>query len=71
MCHLMHGMCFIPIRNDLALIKLDSSVYDNGHVAIAELPYPGEILPNGFFCYITGWGLLASEYSHVFYSNMQ
>ncbi|XP_058249042.1 elastase-1-like [Hemibagrus wyckioides] len=46
--------------NDIALMKLDSPVYNNGYVAIAELPYPGQILPNGFTCYITGWGLLAT-----------
>lgn len=62
-------MYFIPIRNDIALMKLDSSAYDNGYVAIAELPYPGQILPNGFTCYITGWGLLASEYEKFFPNN--
>ncbi|KAB5586478.1 hypothetical protein PHYPO_G00002140 [Pangasianodon hypophthalmus] len=46
--------------NDLALMKLDSPAYDNGYVAIADLPYPGQVLPNGFPCYITGWGLLAT-----------
>lgn len=64
-------MCFIPFRNDIALMKLDSPVYNNGYVAIAELPYPGQILPNGFTCYITGWGLLASEYEKVFHNNVQ
>ncbi|XP_053491330.1 elastase-1-like [Ictalurus furcatus] len=46
--------------NDIALMKLDSPVYDNGYVAIAEVPYSGQVLPNGFTCYITGWGLLAT-----------
>ncbi|XP_060776831.1 elastase-1-like [Neoarius graeffei] len=46
--------------NDIALMKLDSLAYSNGYVSIAELPYSGQILPNGFTCYITGWGLLAT-----------
>lgn len=62
-------MDFIPIRNDIALMKLGSPAYDNGGVAIAQLPYSGQILPNGFTCYITGWGLLASEYEKVFCNN--
>ncbi|XP_039983482.1 chymotrypsin-like elastase family member 1 [Xiphias gladius] len=44
--------------NDIALLRLANPVYDNGYVAIAELPHPGQILPNGFTCYITGWGLM-------------
>lgn len=62
-------MYFIPIRNDIALMKLDSPVYDNGYVAIAEVPYSGQVLPNGFTCYITGWGLLASKFKKVFHNN--
>ncbi|XP_062848129.1 elastase-1-like isoform X2 [Trichomycterus rosablanca] len=46
--------------NDIALLKLDSSAFDNGYVAIAELPYPEQTLPHGFTCYVTGWGLLAT-----------
>lgn len=53
---------FFAFRNDIALMKLDSPVYDNGYVAIAQLPYSEQILPDGFTCYITGWGLLASKY---------
>ncbi|XP_058506311.1 elastase-1-like [Solea solea] len=44
--------------NDIALLKLTSHIYDNGYVAIAELPAPGEMLPHDFNCYITGWGLM-------------
>ncbi|XP_072534984.1 elastase-1-like [Salminus brasiliensis] len=46
--------------NDIALLRLASPVTGNGYTALAELPYPGQILPNGFTCYITGWGLLAT-----------
>lgn len=41
-------------------MKLRQPVYANGYVAIAELP-GGEMLPNDFTCYITGWGLIDSE----------
>ncbi|XP_073344020.1 elastase-1-like [Pagrus major] len=44
--------------NDIAILRLSQPVYDNGYVAIAELPYPGETMPDGFTCYITGWGLM-------------
>uniref|UniRef100_A0A3B5AXI4 Elastase-1-like n=1 Tax=Stegastes partitus TaxID=144197 RepID=A0A3B5AXI4_9TELE len=44
--------------NDIAILRLADPVYDNGYVAIAELPYPGETLPHGFTCTITGWGLI-------------
>ncbi|GAA6215014.1 chymotrypsin-like elastase family member 2A [Lates japonicus] len=44
--------------NDIALLKLGTPVYDNGFVAVANLPYPGQMLPHGFTCYITGWGLM-------------
>ncbi|KAK5877827.1 hypothetical protein CesoFtcFv8_025299 [Champsocephalus esox] len=44
--------------NDIALLRLANPVYDNGYVAVAELPYPEQTLPHGFTCYITGWGLL-------------
>lgn len=51
----------ISLRNDIALLKLADPVYDNGYVEIANLPYPGEMLPHGFTCYITGWGLMDCE----------
>ncbi|XP_035271762.1 elastase-1-like [Anguilla rostrata] len=46
--------------NDIALLKLVAPIYDNGFVRLADLPYAGEVLPNDFTCYITGWGLLAT-----------
>ncbi|XP_034998813.2 chymotrypsin-like elastase family member 2A [Hippoglossus stenolepis] len=42
--------------NDIALLRLADPVYDNGYVAIAELPYPDQMLPHHYTCYITGWG---------------
>ncbi|CAK6972063.1 chymotrypsin-like elastase family member 1 [Scomber scombrus] len=47
--------------NDIAIMRLAESVYDNGFVAIAEFPYPGETLPHDFACYITGWGMMDSQ----------
>ncbi|XP_041670627.1 chymotrypsin-like elastase family member 2A [Cheilinus undulatus] len=44
--------------NDIAILRLSEPVYDNGYVAIADMPAPGQILPHDFTCYITGWGLL-------------
>ncbi|XP_041824687.1 chymotrypsin-like elastase family member 2A [Melanotaenia boesemani] len=44
--------------NDIALMKLANPVYNNGYVDIANLPYPDQMLPHGFTCYITGWGLM-------------
>lgn len=48
----------ILCRNDIAILRLAVPVYDNGHVAIGNLPAPYETLPNGFMCYITGWGIM-------------
>ncbi|KAM7369864.1 hypothetical protein PAMP_011154 [Pampus punctatissimus] len=47
--------------NDIAILKLTDSVYDNGFVAIANLPYLDQILPHGLTCYVTGWGLMDSH----------
>uniref|UniRef100_A0A673CK53 Peptidase S1 domain-containing protein n=1 Tax=Sphaeramia orbicularis TaxID=375764 RepID=A0A673CK53_9TELE len=52
--------------NDIAILRLASPVYDNGYVAIANLPYPDQTLPHGFTCYITGWGLMDCELKHRF-----
>uniref|UniRef100_A0A3Q3WHV2 Peptidase S1 domain-containing protein n=1 Tax=Mola mola TaxID=94237 RepID=A0A3Q3WHV2_MOLML len=49
---------FFHIRNDIAILKLAQYVYDNGYVAIANLPAPEQMLPDGFSCYITGWGYM-------------
>ncbi|KAJ0022891.1 hypothetical protein NQD34_015025, partial [Periophthalmus magnuspinnatus] len=46
------------LRNDIAILRLADPIYDNGHVAIANLPSPGATLPNNFECVITGWGLI-------------
>uniref|UniRef100_A0A8C0I8Q8 Peptidase S1 domain-containing protein n=1 Tax=Bubo bubo TaxID=30461 RepID=A0A8C0I8Q8_BUBBB len=41
---------------DIALLRLSSPAYDNGFVELGLLPSEGDILPNDYPCYITGWG---------------
>uniref|UniRef100_A0A7M4FKZ5 Chymotrypsin-like elastase family member 2A n=1 Tax=Crocodylus porosus TaxID=8502 RepID=A0A7M4FKZ5_CROPO len=48
------------VRNDLALIKLSQRVRPNNKIQPACLPPAGSILPNRFFCFITGWGRLST-----------
>ncbi|XP_069771546.1 elastase-1-like [Narcine bancroftii] len=43
--------------NDISLLRLAQSAYYTPDVAIASLPPAGQILPNNYPCYITGWGL--------------
>ncbi|NXI66043.1 CELA1 elastase, partial [Anseranas semipalmata] len=45
---------------DIALLHLSSPAYDNGFVEIGLLPAEGDILPNNYPCYITGWGLVSA-----------
>uniref|UniRef100_A0A8C3E8X7 pancreatic elastase n=1 Tax=Corvus moneduloides TaxID=1196302 RepID=A0A8C3E8X7_CORMO len=44
---------------DIALLRLKSHAYDNGFVEIGTLPPNGQILPNDYPCYITGWGVIS------------
>ncbi|KAB5567392.1 hypothetical protein PHYPO_G00232220 [Pangasianodon hypophthalmus] len=46
------------IRNDIALIKLASPVQYSSKITPACLPADGLVLPNGYSCYVTGWGRL-------------
>ncbi|KAL7828630.1 hypothetical protein SRHO_G00322640 [Serrasalmus rhombeus] len=46
------------IRNDIALIKLQTAVQFSDTIQAACLPPAGDVLPNGFPCYVTGWGRL-------------
>uniref|UniRef100_A0A8D2PR59 pancreatic elastase n=1 Tax=Zosterops lateralis melanops TaxID=1220523 RepID=A0A8D2PR59_ZOSLA len=43
---------------DIALLRLDSPANANGFVELGVLPPKGEILPNDYPCYITGWGVV-------------
>ncbi|KAM9337185.1 chymotrypsin-like elastase family member 1 [Symphorus nematophorus] len=49
----------LALGNDIAIMRLAEPVYDNGYVTIANLPAPGQMLPNGFECHITGWGIMS------------
>ncbi|XP_077411157.1 chymotrypsin-like elastase family member 2A [Vanacampus margaritifer] len=55
----------VGMGNDIALLRLADSVYDNGFVAIANLPRPGQMLPHDFTCFITGWGIMDYEASSI------
>ncbi|XP_051525978.1 chymotrypsin-like elastase family member 2A [Myxocyprinus asiaticus] len=46
------------IRNDIALIKLQTPITPSDKIAPACLPVDGDILPNNAPCYVTGWGRL-------------
>lgn len=49
------------------MLRLIDPVYDNGFVELANLPYPDQMLPHNFYCYITGWGLIGSEWIYTHY----
>ncbi|KAF5901494.1 forkhead-associated domain-containing protein 1-like, partial [Clarias magur] len=46
------------IRNDIALIKLQSRVQFSDKIMPACLPDNGLVLPGDYPCYVTGWGRL-------------
>ncbi|XP_008943547.1 PREDICTED: chymotrypsin-like elastase family member 1, partial [Merops nubicus] len=46
---------------DIALLHLEFSAYDNGFVETGILPPKGEVLPNNYPCYMTGWGLVSAS----------
>ncbi|XP_038611785.1 chymotrypsin-like elastase family member 1 [Tachyglossus aculeatus] len=43
--------------NDIALLRLSTSAYDNGYVALARLPREDQVLPANHPCYVSGWGV--------------
>ncbi|XP_029414276.1 chymotrypsin-like elastase family member 2A [Nannospalax galili] len=47
--------------NDIALLKLASSVTLSSKIQTASLPPAGTILPNNYPCYVTGWGRLQTN----------
>uniref|UniRef100_A0A4W3HUU9 Chymotrypsin-C-like n=1 Tax=Callorhinchus milii TaxID=7868 RepID=A0A4W3HUU9_CALMI len=54
---------------DIALLRLQSNVYDNSYIEIAVEPGNGEILAHGYSCYITGWG--STEHDGQFARELQ
>ncbi|KAJ7999401.1 hypothetical protein DPEC_G00194020 [Dallia pectoralis] len=53
--------------NDIALLQLTTLATLNSAVQLANLPPAGQILPNNYGCYITGWG---STYTGGLVSNV-
>lgn len=51
---------FPPPSNDIALLKLSRPAELSDEVQLACLPPAGDILPNEYPCYISGWGRLYS-----------
>ncbi|XP_007523789.2 chymotrypsin-like elastase family member 2A, partial [Erinaceus europaeus] len=47
--------------NDIALLKLATSVPLTDKIQLACLPPAGTILPNNYSCYVTGWGRLQTN----------
>ncbi|NXF59545.1 CAC3 Proproteinase, partial [Ciccaba nigrolineata] len=50
----------VACGNDIALLKLQRPAVLNTQVQTGRLPPAGTILPNGYPCYLSGWGRLAS-----------
>ncbi|XP_035015610.1 chymotrypsin-C [Hippoglossus stenolepis] len=48
------------IRNDIALIKLETPVIFSNSIMAACLPAAGVILPHNDSCYVTGWGRIST-----------
>ncbi|KAM4703216.1 chymotrypsin-like elastase family member 3B [Rhinophrynus dorsalis] len=50
----------VACGNDIALIKLSRPALLNDRVQLGCVPEDGQILPNNYPCYITGWGRLTT-----------
>uniref|UniRef100_K7GJK4 pancreatic elastase n=1 Tax=Pelodiscus sinensis TaxID=13735 RepID=K7GJK4_PELSI len=46
---------------DIALLRLSQSATLNDYVQPGALPRAGQVLPNNYPCYITGWGLTSTN----------
>ncbi|NXA43153.1 CEL2A elastase, partial [Eudromia elegans] len=49
------------ITNDIALVKLAKAVEESESVQAACLPPAGLLLPQGYPCYVTGWGFIRTN----------
>ncbi|XP_029434959.1 proproteinase E-like [Rhinatrema bivittatum] len=56
--HPLWDSACLSCGNDVALIKLSRSAALNDKVKVGCLAPPGELLANGYPCYISGWGRL-------------
>ncbi|KAM8796374.1 chymotrypsin-like elastase family member 3B [Eudromia elegans] len=50
----------VACGNDLALLKLSRRAELRGAVQSARLPPAGDVLPDGYPCYLSGWGRLST-----------
>ena len=57
-----YALLLFQPRNDIALLKLASSVPLTDKIQLGCLPPAGTILPNNYVCYVTGWGRLQSKW---------
>ncbi|OPJ89987.1 hypothetical protein AV530_017744 [Patagioenas fasciata monilis] len=46
--------------NDIALLKLQHPAVLSAEVQVVQLPPPDTVLPDGYPCYLSGWGRLSS-----------
>ncbi|XP_078287356.1 chymotrypsin-like elastase family member 1 [Rhinoraja longicauda] len=46
----------LSVGNDIALLYLEQDAVLNQFVQLGNLPDAGATLPNGYLCYVTGWG---------------
>ncbi|NXH19741.1 CAC3 Proproteinase, partial [Bucco capensis] len=50
----------VACGNDIALMKLEHTAVLNTKVQVAHLPPPDSVLPDGYPCYLSGWGRLST-----------
>ncbi|XP_063173711.1 chymotrypsin-like elastase family member 3B [Candoia aspera] len=50
----------VSCGNDIALLKLSRTAQLNNQVGLGCIPQAGSIIPNGYPCYITGWGRIST-----------
>nr|XP_047904584.1 chymotrypsin-like elastase family member 3B [Anser cygnoides] len=50
----------VACGNDIALMKLRHNAVLNNQVQTGQLPPAGTILPDGYPCYLSGWGRLST-----------
>ncbi|XP_025028920.1 chymotrypsin-like elastase family member 3B [Python bivittatus] len=50
----------VSCGNDIALLRLSHPAQLNDKVRLGCIPTAGSVLPNGYPCYITGWGRIST-----------
>ncbi|XP_015263175.1 PREDICTED: chymotrypsin-like elastase family member 1, partial [Gekko japonicus] len=59
--HPFWNSAFVPGHHDIALLHLSQNAVLNKYVQLGSLPPAGEILPDNYPCYITGWGITKTD----------